>query len=90
MLSGKLLAGKTALVTGSTSGIGHAMASKLAEAGANVVLHGLMDPTEGETLRQDFEQQYDVQWCLWKNLVAWIFLSTMRVSSSPPLLKNFQ
>tara|TARA_R110001592_G_scaffold321037_1_gene599347 strand:+ start:86867 stop:87664 length:798 start_codon:yes stop_codon:yes gene_type:complete len=63
MLSGKLLAGKTALVTGSTSGIGHAMASKLAEAGANVVLHGLMDPTEGETLRQDFEQQYDVQ-CL--------------------------
>ncbi|GGP22061.1 SDR family NAD(P)-dependent oxidoreductase [Silvimonas iriomotensis] len=34
------LTGKTALVTGSSSGIGQAIARGLAEAGANVILHG--------------------------------------------------
>lgn len=34
------LSGKTALVTGSTSGIGHAIAGGLALAGANVVVNG--------------------------------------------------
>ncbi len=34
------LSGKTALVTGSTSGIGHAIAKGLASAGANVVVNG--------------------------------------------------
>src|SRR6202166_1863449 len=34
------LSGKTALVTGSTSGIGHAIAKGLAVAGANVVING--------------------------------------------------
>jgi NAD(P)-dependent dehydrogenase (short-subunit alcohol dehydrogenase family) len=34
------LTGKTALVTGSTSGIGHAIASGLAAAGAEVVVNG--------------------------------------------------
>ena len=35
------LTGKTALVTGSTSGIGHAIAKGLAAAGATVVVNGL-------------------------------------------------
>lgn len=38
-----LLAGKAALVTGSTSGIGLAMAKALAAAGANVAIHGFGD-----------------------------------------------
>ncbi len=39
----KLLAGKTALVTGSTSGIGLGIATALAQAGANLVLNGFGD-----------------------------------------------
>ncbi|SBW10949.1 D-beta-hydroxybutyrate dehydrogenase [uncultured Alphaproteobacteria bacterium] len=42
------LAGRTALVTGSLSGLGHAIARALAAAGANVMLHGLAAPGAGE------------------------------------------
>ena len=42
------LKGRTAVVTGSTSGIGHAIAIALAEAGANVVVNGLGTEAENE------------------------------------------
>ncbi|MEI6557436.1 MAG: 3-hydroxybutyrate dehydrogenase [Rhodospirillaceae bacterium] len=45
------LAGRTAVVTGSTSGIGLGMARALAAAGANVVLNGFGDAAEIERLR---------------------------------------
>jgi 3-hydroxybutyrate dehydrogenase len=44
------LSGKRALVTGSTSGIGLAIARELNEEGAEVVLNGFGDPTEIENL----------------------------------------
>lgn len=46
-----MLTGKAALVTGSTSGIGLAMARALAQAGADVMLNGLGDATEIEKTR---------------------------------------
>ena len=39
------LNGKTALITGSTDGVGRVVASRLAEAGAHVLIHGRDQPT---------------------------------------------
>jgi 3-hydroxybutyrate dehydrogenase len=50
------LSGHAAVVTGSTSGIGKAMAEALARAGARVVLNGLGDPAEIERVRAGMEQ----------------------------------
>ena len=57
----KTLAGKTALVTGSTSGIGRAIAERFAAEGANVVLNGFGDATEIEALRAGIERQHGVK-----------------------------
>ena len=45
------LSGQAAVVTGSTSGIGRALAEALVRAGAKVVLNGLGDPAEIERVR---------------------------------------
>lgn len=52
-----MLEGKSAFVTGSTSGIGLAMARALAEAGANVMLNGLGDTTAIEKTRADLAKE---------------------------------
>lgn len=56
----RLLAGKSAIVTGSTSGIGLGIARALAEAGANVVLNGLGDMDEVKRTRVMLEQSTGV------------------------------
>lgn len=52
-----MLKGKTALVTGSTSGIGLAMAEALARSGANIMLNGLGDAGEIEATRASLEKR---------------------------------
>lgn len=56
-----MLKGKTALVTGSTSGIGSGIAQKLAENGANVILNGFGDANEIERLRAGLEAKYSIK-----------------------------
>jgi 3-hydroxybutyrate dehydrogenase len=55
------LAGKTALITGSSSGIGRAIAERYAREGANVVLNGFGDAKEIEALRSGLEKEHGVK-----------------------------
>ena len=55
------LKNKTALVTGSTSGIGLGIARAFAREGANVVLNGFGDAGEIETLRAGIEREFGVK-----------------------------
>lgn len=52
-----MLAGKTAVITGSTSGIGQGIARSLAEQGANVVLNGFGDADQIEKDRSEMAKE---------------------------------
>lgn len=54
------LSGQAAVITGSTSGIGAALAEGLAKSGANIVLNGFGDAAEIEALRARLETDYGV------------------------------
>ncbi len=56
-----MLKNKTALVTGSTSGIGLGIAHALAAQGANIILNGFGDADEITRLKNSIFQQYGVQ-----------------------------
>ena len=55
------LSGKTALVTGSTSGIGLAIANAMAAEGAKIMLNGLGDAAEIEKIRSGTAQTHGVE-----------------------------
>jgi 3-hydroxybutyrate dehydrogenase len=58
---GLMLKGKVAIVTGSTSGIGAAIATALAEEGCNIVLNGFGEAAAIERLRAGLEDQHRVR-----------------------------
>ncbi|WP_334188060.1 3-hydroxybutyrate dehydrogenase [Noviherbaspirillum sp.] len=60
-MQGSMLKGKTALITGSTSGIGLGIAKTFAERGANIVLNGFGDPKEIETIQADIKSKHGVE-----------------------------
>ena len=55
-----MLKGKTALITGSTSGIGQGIAEAFAAQGCNIVLNGFGDASEIETLRAGIAKTHGV------------------------------
>ncbi|MDB6177597.1 3-hydroxybutyrate dehydrogenase [Paracoccus sp. Z330] len=57
----KFLAGKTAVVTGSNSGIGLGVAHQLARAGADIVLNSFTDRDEDHALAQSMADQHGVK-----------------------------
>jgi len=56
-----MLKGKTAVVTGSTSGIGLGIAAALAAEGCDIVLNGFGDPAEIERLRAGLAEKHGVR-----------------------------
>ncbi|KAA5804956.1 3-hydroxybutyrate dehydrogenase [Alkalicaulis satelles] len=55
------LSGQAAVITGSSSGIGAALAEGLAANGCDIVLNGLGKPSEIEALRKRLESTYNVR-----------------------------
>ena len=55
------LKGQVAIVTGSTSGIGHGLADALGAAGVNLVINGLGDPAAIEATRADLARRHGVE-----------------------------
>src|SRR4051812_17282896 len=55
------LAGKTAVVTGSTSGIGLGIAQAFAATGMHVMLNGFGERAEIQKIRADMEEAYGIK-----------------------------
>ena len=59
--SARGLAGKSAIVTGSTSGIGLGIAQALAQVGADIMLNGFGDAKEIERIRGELAGENNVK-----------------------------
>lgn len=56
-----MLKGRCAIITGSTQGLGYAMAERLASQGCSIVLNGFGDAAEIEQKRRRLEEGYDIK-----------------------------
>jgi 3-hydroxybutyrate dehydrogenase len=85
-MSAPPLEGKTALITGSTQGLGLAAAKQFAAAGCNVIIHGLPDPARLGSLKVEFQTTWNVE-----TLVAGADLSSAEEIEGliSPALKRF-
>jgi len=61
MLKGPMLDGRCALITGSTQGLGYALAERLAADGCNIVLNGFGEKDEIEGRRRKLETEHGVR-----------------------------
>jgi 3-hydroxybutyrate dehydrogenase len=61
LAGGKSLAGKSAIITGSTSGIGLGIAHALAQYGADIMLNGFGDAAEIEKIRAELAAEHKVK-----------------------------
>ena len=61
ILTPRALAGRAAIVTGSTGGIGLGIATALAAQGADVLLNGFGEPAETEAVRRTLTETYGVR-----------------------------
>jgi 3-hydroxybutyrate dehydrogenase len=61
MADDRPLTGRSALVTGSTGGLGAAMAQALASAGADIMLSGLAPQAQVETVRRGMASEHEVR-----------------------------
>ena len=64
------LQGKTALVTGSTSGIGLAIAKAMAAEGASVMINGFGDAAEIEGIRLELEELSPARSKQWSSVAS--------------------
>ncbi len=55
-----MLTGKCALITGSTAGLGYAIADSLAASGCNIVLNGIASPDDAAEARKGLEDKFGV------------------------------
>jgi 3-hydroxybutyrate dehydrogenase len=61
MLKGPMLRGRCALITGSTQGLGYALAERLAAEGCNIVMNGFGEQAAIETGRRKLETEHGVR-----------------------------